>query len=194
MESIPLTTSDGHTLEADLLLPDLPCIGGAVVCHPHPQFGGNRFNPVVEAVFRRLPQIGFATLRFDFRSSVDGGNAERLDVVAALDELERRKIGPMVTVGYSFGAAVALSTDDDRITSIVAIAAPLGMMTVDPPSVPVLAFVPQHDQFTDPDAARTATADWASIELRTVESADHFLVGQASTVSDAAAEWLVARQ
>lgn len=194
VESIRLTTSDGHGLAADLAAPTAGDRGGVVVCHPHPQFGGDRFNPIVDAVFRHLPSLGFATLRFDFRSAFGGGVDERLDVIAGLDALDSRTNGPLAVVGYSFGAAVALGTVDERITAVVAIAPPLAMSRVAPPPVPVLVLTPQHDQFTPPDAAATATAGWADVELRTVDSVDHFLVGQAARVAASAGEWLVDRQ
>ena len=92
-ESAPVTvrlvefeTSDGIELVGDLAVPARP-IAAAIVCHPHPQYGGNRFNNVVSAVFAALPESGIATLRFDFRQTFDHGVGERLDAVAALDAL-----------------------------------------------------------------------------------------------------------
>lgn len=199
MESALLTTADGHRLDADVLDPDVtlearPDVGGAVVCHPHPQYGGDRFNPVVDAVFRHLPTRGWSTLRFDFRQAFDDGTGERLDVVAALDALAARVDGPLVVVGYSFGAAVAMNTADERIAALVAIAPPLSMMHVEPPRRPTLVLTPAHDQFTPPGAAAAAVADWPDIELRTIEASDHFLVGRAAHVAMLAGDWLTARR
>ena len=191
---MPLTTSDGHTLDADIDLPETGCVGGVVVCHPHPQYGGDRFNPVVDAVFRRLPAAGFAALRFDFRAEFGGGTAERLDVVAAVDELQRRVDGRLFVVGYSFGAAVALATGDPRIRGIVAVAPPLAVMPVEAPSVPTLVLVPRHDQFTPPDAAREAVEGWPNVDLRTIESVDHFLVGRSGDVAESVADWLATQR
>ncbi len=62
---------------------------GAVVCHPHPQYGGSMYNNVVEAALAALWGRGFATLRFNFRGvgesegSYGGGEGEALDAVAA---------------------------------------------------------------------------------------------------------------
>ena len=122
-----LETSDGHRLAGDLSRPEGDAVGGVVVCHPHPLYGGNRFNPVVEAVFDALPHAGFAVIRFDFRSQHDNGNGERLDVVAALDALsdELGDAVPLYAVGYSFGAMVTLTTDDPRIGARVVIAPPI---------------------------------------------------------------------
>ncbi|MFP5486676.1 MAG: alpha/beta hydrolase, partial [Acidimicrobiia bacterium] len=146
MTSAQLATSDGHRLAADVALPHGRGVDGAVVlCHPHPQYGGNRFDAVVTTLFERLPPAGFAALRFDFRRDFGGGIGERLDVVAALDHLDtvadvdglRRFV-----VGYSFGAAVALGTDDRRISAIGAVAPPLALTPTSEPHVPVLVLTP----------------------------------------------------
>lgn len=193
--AVRLTTSDGHTLAGDLELPSdgPPVVGAVVLCHPHPQYGGNRFNTVVTALFERLPAAGFAALRFDFRREFGGGVAEQLDLVAALDHLdtvEQLAGVPRFVVGYSFGAAVALATPDDRIRAIAAVAPPLAMMPVPEPAVPVLVLTPRHDQFSPPDATEPIVAGWSSTDVDTVESADHFLAGHTADVADRVAGWL----
>lgn len=193
MESVLIATSDGLGLPGDLLLraPGGPASGGVVVCHPHPQYGGDRFNPVVDALFRHLPTVGLTTLRFDFRRPLGGGDTERHDVVAALDELDRRVDGPLHLAGYSFGAAVALSTRDPRVGSVVAVAPPLAMVPVRAPAVPCLVLVPEHDQFTPPEAALAATSTWDDVDVRTIPSVDHSLLGRARDVATTAGDWLV---
>jgi alpha/beta superfamily hydrolase len=190
---VQLTTSDGHVLDADVAEPSDAPRGGVVVCHPHPQYGGNRFNTVVGALFRALPESGFLTLRFDFRSGGGDGIAERLDVVAALDALDARVEVPLALTGYSFGAAVALTTEDDRVTAIAALAPPLSMMSVPAPSVPTLVLTPQHDQFSPPDAARAIIETWDDCDFDTIESADHFLTDHTTDVGGRVAAWLAAR-
>jgi alpha/beta superfamily hydrolase len=96
----------------------------------------------------------------------------------------------LFVAGYSFGAAVALGTVDDRIAGIVAVAPPLSMMTVTAPAAPSVVITPQHDQFTPPEAAEAIAGSWDDCDLRTIESADHFLVGHANEVADLAAAWL----
>lgn len=191
MDTRQLTTSDGHTITADVAVPDSEVQGAVVVCHPHPQYGGNRFNNVVEAVFSRLPAAGFAALRFDFRREHGGGEAEVLDVVAALDELAAAASGvPLTVVGYSFGAAVALRTDDPRIAACVAIAPPLAMMDVPPPARPTLVLTPRHDQFSDPDATAPVVEDWNDATFEVIESADHFLAAHAGEAAERSIAWL----
>lgn len=197
MISVQLATSDGHTLEADLVVPPsgTSFAGVVVLCHPHPQYGGNRFDTVVTALFERLPSAGFAALRFDFRREFAGGVGEQLDVVAALDHLDEvPELGgvPRFVVGYSFGAAVALSTADDRIRAIGAVAPPLAMLPVPEPRVPVLVLTPRHDQFSPPDVTEPIVSTWSSTEHQVVESADHFLAGHTASVAERVTGWLAA--
>lgn len=195
MPSAQLTTSDGHHLAADLALPDdgAAVVGAVVLCHPHPQYGGNRFNTVVTALFDALPVAGYAALRFDFRREFGGGLDERLDVVAALDHLDtldqlaglRRFV-----VGYSFGAAVALNTSDARISGLAAVAPPLAMMPAAEPVLPTLVLTPRHDQFSPPESTEPIVAGWADVDFDVIEPADHFLAGQTTTVASRVIAWL----
>lgn len=193
--SVPLTTADGVALGADLATPTTPS-AAAVLLHPHPRFGGDRFDNVVDALFRALPDVGIAALRFDFRpgSGADGGDLseERADAVTALDVLAERFPGlPLFVVGYSFGAAVGLGVDHTGVRARVAIAPPLAVMRVEPPTpLPTLVLVPAHDQFSPPDTVTPIIATWPSTTMEVVESADHFMAGRAAAVATRAAAWL----
>jgi alpha/beta superfamily hydrolase len=198
IDDIVLTASDGTVVHGDLTVPPDPR-AAAIVCHPHPQYGGTRRDHVVGALYGLLPHLGIAALRFDFRSRFDGGRGERLDAEAALGELRAHVPGvPLLAVGYSFGAMIALGVAtgsqgaDDSVTAVVAVAAPLTMAgdAVPRPTIPTLLIVPAHDQFCDPEAARTAVADWPDVDVATVEMADHFLQGRTGAVAEAAAAWL----
>ena len=119
---ISLTAADGAVLAGDLARSAAPR-AAAVLCHPHPAYGGDRHNMVVDALFRALPPTGVAALRFDFRGA---GGGEQDDVLAALDRLAAEVPGvPLWLVGYSFGADVALGVDDPRAAGWVAVAPPL---------------------------------------------------------------------
>jgi alpha/beta superfamily hydrolase len=89
----------------------------ALVCHPHPLGGGTLHNKVVYHAMKVLngSDWGFRlpVLRFNFRGTglSDGhheGLAESADVVAALDWLRAEFDLPIIVVGFSFGAAMAL--------------------------------------------------------------------------------------
>lgn len=188
--------SDATPLAGDLALPN-DAIAAAVICHPHPQYGGDRFNTMVAALYDALPAAGIAALRFDFRSEFGDGIGERLDALAALDELERSAPGvPMAAVGYSFGAWIALGLTDDRIRSVVAIAPPLAVMALPPISaVPTLILTPAHDQFSDPSVTEPIVDDWRSqtgapIEFEALANADHFLTGHTASIAARVTTWL----
>jgi alpha/beta superfamily hydrolase len=195
VDHVQLTTSDGHSLAADIVSPADSAWGSVALCHPHPEFGGNRFNEVIQALSDACPRVGLHTIRFDFRHDHGGGGPERLDVVAALDELEHR-FGelPLHLVGYSFGATVALSVNDARVDAVVAIAPPLPMMPVESPAVDTLVVVPVHDQFCPPDVATATTSAWPRASVVTLEMADHFMGGRAREAAEVAAAWLSARR
>lgn len=181
--TVELTTADGHPLTADLAVPDEP-VASIVVCHPHPHYGGNRFHPAVDAIFVRAAASDLAAVRFDFRREHGNGIAERADVIAAIDEVALHTAGPTFVAGYSFGAAVALTTVDDRIAGLVAVAPPLTMVEVEPPTVPTLVIAPRHDQITDVATVTDTVAAWPTADLEVLPSADHFLAGHTARVAD----------
>ncbi|MFP3906974.1 MAG: alpha/beta hydrolase [Acidimicrobiales bacterium] len=192
---IELVTDDGVTLGGDLAVP-ADVTAAAVVCHPHPQMGGDRHNAVVDAIFRGLAAAGVAVVRFDFRGvgrsqgTYGSGVGERLDTSAALGAAAGLAPGaPLWSIGYSFGGDVALSTDHPNLTGWVAIAAPLSVIAEEPPAAtdhrPTTLVVPVHDQYRPPAAASDATAEWSATAVVEIDMADHFLAGRLSAVVDA---------
>jgi hypothetical protein len=112
--------------------------GGAILCHPHPQYGGDMDHPVITTSAEAASQEGFSTLRFNFRGVGESqgfygeGVAEKEDVKAVADYFySRLKDGhpPLVLVGYSFGAWAGLpvAVEDERFRGMVAVAPPLGI-------------------------------------------------------------------
>jgi alpha/beta superfamily hydrolase len=87
--------------------------GLALVCHPHPLFGGNSENKVAATLAGAFARLGHAVLRPNFRGvgesggRYDGGRGETEDMLTVLDEA-RRIFGelPVALAGYSFGAYV----------------------------------------------------------------------------------------
>ena len=187
-----LRSDDGVEVEADLVVAD-EAWAGAVVCHPHPAYGGDRHNTVVDRIFRTLAGAGVTVLRFDFR---DSGADEQRDVLAAIDELARHLDPgrPLWLVGYSFGADISLSVGDERVAGWVAVAAPLQFGPPPCPAAgdrrPVLVLAAEHDQFTSPDRLREITATWPDATVTVVPMADHFLAGASGRVADAVLDWL----
>jgi alpha/beta superfamily hydrolase len=192
---ITLVTLDGLRLDGDLTVPvgEAP-LAGVVLCHPHPRFGGDRHNAVVNALFTALGESGAAVLRFDFRGvngsegEHDDGIGERLDVAAAVDALALAIDAPIWIAGYSFGAAVGLDVAHPRIDGWLAVAPPLAVM----PGARVAAsdhrpkhlLIAGHDQFSPPEATTDATRDWRNTTSTVLGTADHFLAGHLGAVSD----------
>jgi len=99
-------------LDAATGQPDSPSLGLALVCHPHPQFGGTLDNKVVQTLARAFVQIGYTAVRFNFRGvgqsagTWDDGRGEIDDALAVL--AAHRKPGqPLLMAGFSFGAFIA---------------------------------------------------------------------------------------
>ncbi len=109
----------------------------AVVCHPHPLFGGTMHNKVVHVVAEAIGRTGMPVARFNFRGvgasagRHDAGKGEQDDLKAVLDHLsERFPRGPLLVAGYSFGAYVALKVGcaDPRVPALIAIGVPLTLV------------------------------------------------------------------
>ena len=130
IRSLFLTGPAGR-LEA-LLNAGSPTAHAALVCHPHPLYGGTLHNKVVFHAMKALNGFGFPVLRFNFRGTGlsegehAGGIGEAEDVRASLDWLEREFTLPVIFAGFSFGAAVGLRAaySDDRVRALIALGLP----------------------------------------------------------------------
>src|SRR5436305_720042 len=105
----------------------------ALVCHPHPMFGGTLHNKVVFHAMKALDSFGLPVLRCNFRGvglshgEHDNGIGEQEDVRTALDWLDREFRLPLIFTGFSFGAAVGLQVacTDDRVRAAVGLGVPV---------------------------------------------------------------------
>jgi uncharacterized protein len=174
----------------------------AVVCHPHPMYGGSMFNNVVDAILAAMWQLGYSTLRFNFRGvgasegEHDGGRGEPDDAAAAMAYLLSQpgvaKNGA-VMAGYSFGAMVAVSSgyEHAEVSRIVAVALPLAMTEARAPagaSKPLLLVSGDHDSYS-PVAGLTTLREkiGKSAQLEIIKGADHFFGGSEAELSRAIA-------
>ena len=160
--------------------------------HPHPDMGGDRFNPVVDAVFRAAVGRGWAAIRPDLSSS-DLAVAGR----EAADALALLPAGlPATVVGYSFGAVVACGLVDPRITGWVLVAPPFGARfdgataPIGPDPRPKLVLAAAHDQYSPPARVGEATGAWEATESEEIPGADHFLAGATGRVAERACDWI----
>jgi alpha/beta superfamily hydrolase len=191
---VRLHTEDGLSLEAEWTSPS-GARAVAVLCHPHPQYGGTMRSIVISALFEALPERGIACLRFNFRG-VEGsegsyaeGRDEPRDVAAALDAATEAAVdGPRSLVGWSFGADIALGIDDPRIAGWVGIAPPLRFRpegayeAVGRDPRPKLLVLAANDEFRAPGEIVAATSAWESTRIETVAGASHFFVGRTERV------------
>ena len=165
----------------------------AVVCHPHPLYGGSMHNNVVDAALEALHARGFATLRFNFRGvgqsegEFDNGNGEADDAVAAIRLLTARKgvsAEGAVLAGYSFGAmtAVRAAAGAAEVAAIVTVALPLGM--IDPSALatitkPIVLLAGDRDSYCPANRmAELGERLGPSARLRIIPGADHFFGGR----------------
>jgi alpha/beta superfamily hydrolase len=149
-----------------------------VLLHPHPNYGGDRFHPFVDGLFRQLPGVSVTAIRFDFSSAHEARARE--EAVAAIDQgADRWPELPAVLVGYSFGAGIAATVEDDRVSAWYLLTPPLAMLTkatICAVPRPKALVVPEYDQFSPPDAVAEEVAGWRPpTTVTTVPGADHFL-------------------
>ncbi len=199
---IGLTASDGTVLEAEVSWPQTGVAAVAVLSHPHPLYGGDMWNPLIDHLFRAMPGTGIAALRYNFRGvgssggTHDNGLAEQLDAAAAFAEAtalaaEPASEGtpPVVSAGWSFGGDVSLAADHDNLAAWVGIAAPIRIvdeatMAAPADARPKLLLVPEHDQFRSPAEASEIFSTWTNAKMRVIGGGDHFLMGHARTVAE----------
>ena len=187
LETVYLETLDGVSLEADVLRTDAPKVRATVVIgHPHPLYGGQRTDRVVQAMQRAAFQRDCHSIAPDFRGAGnsgglhDDGNAERLDLMAMCELADMMEPdGPIIMSGYSFGSVVALNVTHPLIAGWVALAPPLPMMTSRPLasrySQPKILIAPEHDQFTRPNDLRESVSTWTNTTVVELPGVDHFI-------------------
>jgi len=175
----------------------------AVVCHPHPLFGGTMHNKVVYQAAKSLDALGLPVLRFNFRGTGmsegkhDLGVGEREDVRAALDFLASEFPNiPLLVAGFSFGCWVGLRVgcEDERVTSLIGLGAPVNnadFSYLARCGKPKLFVHGSNDIYGDPVKLNNLVASLpGENKIVVVEDADHFFVGKLDQVDAAIANWM----
>jgi alpha/beta superfamily hydrolase len=178
----------------------------ALICHPHPSYGGTMHNKVVFHAMKALNSFGFPALRFNFRGTGlsqgehDHGVGEVDDVRAALDWLDHEFHLPLIFAGFSFGAAIGLraACPDDRVKAVVGLGVPVrpvddrsyGLEFLRSCEKPKLFVSGSRDQF-GPGAQLDEMVKSASEPKRLViiESADHFFEGRLREMRETVEQW-----
>jgi hypothetical protein len=196
-------------LESVLMETEGPARAAGVVCHADPLQGGMMHFKVVFRAAKALRDHAVPALRFNFRGvgrsegHHDDGRGEQADVVAALDEIERRYPNvPLILGGFSFGAAMALSvaTREPRLRAVFALGFPI--TRVEPTTygklselrVPLLFVQGERDIFGSGDAVRALASGLpVSPRVEIVAGADHFFTGKLDEVESALSRWITSR-
>jgi len=179
----------------------------ALVCHPHPLYGGTLHNKVVFHTMKALNSFGYPVLRFNFRGAGlsqgehDNGIGEVEDVRACLDWLDREFHLPMILAGFSFGAAVGLQAacSDPRVQAAIGLGIPVvpadersySFDFLSGCSKPKLFISGARDQFSPALRLReVVNAVPEPKKLVFIEGADHFFEGRLRELREAIEAWL----
>ena len=194
-----VTTSDGETLIGEVAAP-LNGYTGAILClHPLPTAGGMMDSHIYKKAANRLPAMsGIEVIRFNTRGTsseagtstgvFDNGGAEGFDVEAMMSYcLDTLKLENLWVVGWSFGTDLALRhAKDPRVKGLILLSPPLRTSEVSDMQYwakdgrPVIALVPEFDDYLKPPEAKIRFSPLTQIEIIAVDGAKHLWVGEPS--------------
>ncbi len=199
-EDIELTTRDGLTLVGELALPaGRAPVATLVTLHPLPTAGGFMDSHIIRKAAARLPELaGLAVLRFNTRGTSsprgtsDGafgdGVAEEADVAAAMAFVAERGLPNPWLLGWSFGTELALKYGREHpVRGMILLSPPLHRATDDDLRAwngderPVVALIPEFDDFLRPAEAAERFSVAPGIRLIAVEDGKHLWVGEKQT-------------
>jgi alpha/beta superfamily hydrolase len=192
-------------LEAILWKPPaaVPASLAAVVCHPHPLFGGTLHNKVIYQTAKSLDALGVPVLRFNFRGAGlsagvhDRGRGEQDDVRAALDFLASRFPGvPLLLAGFSFGAWVGMRVgcEDARVSYLIGLGIPVNstdfsfLRQCAKPKLFVHGSNDEHGAIEKVKALMPTLP--GENRLVVVEGVDHFFAGKLDQLAAAINAWI----
>jgi uncharacterized protein len=169
-------------------------VGVAVLCHPHPQYGGTMDNKVVQTLARAVVQMGWLSVRFNFRGigasqgEWDNGRGEVDDALAVIAHFRSAAPSRFLLAGFSFGGFVAAQAasrlpEGERPERLVLIAPSTQKQVV--PNVPADTVVVHGE--ADDVVPLSATLDWArpqSLPIVVVPAGGHFFHGQLPLLKD----------
>ena len=195
--SITITTADGLNLIGEVATPIGNRAASILCLHPLPTAGGMMDSHVYKKAANRLPAMaGIEIIRFNTRGttseagtsagSFGEGITERFDVEAAI-EFSFKELGAQTlwVMGWSFGTDLALKfARDPRVAGLILLSPPL--RTSEPSDLefwakdgrPIIALIPEFDDYLQPEAAAQAFKVIPQIELINVDEAKHLWVGE----------------
>jgi alpha/beta superfamily hydrolase len=179
----------GGNLKLEALIDLVDGTAGVVVTHPHPLYGGDMENGVVESIVRVYRMKGYSTLRFNFRGTgmsqgrYDEGRGEQEDVRSALQFLASHGKTRVDLAGYSFGAWVnVLATPTPcPVARLLLVSPPVAFLdfsTVGFLAPLRLVVAGSHDPFAPPERIRALLPGWnPEARFEVIAGADHFYGG-----------------
>jgi alpha/beta superfamily hydrolase len=195
-------------LEAILWTPTSPTQPklAALVCHPHPLFGGTMHNKVVYQTAKSLDALGLPVLRFNFRGAGrsagthDRGRGELNDIRAAIAFLaiEFPNI-PLLVAGFSFGSWVGLrvACEDSRVTDLIGVGIPVNnseFSFLQKCAKPKLFVHGSNDEHGAVEKVKSLVPSFAGEnKLVIVDAVDHFFTGKLDQLDRAITQWVSAR-
>lgn len=160
---------------------------GIVVTHPHPLYGGDMYNTVVETICRAYKARDYTTLRFNFRGAgasggqYDNGIGEQKDVLSALSYLKNEGLTKIDLAGYSFGAWINAQYGCDGVDNMIMVSPPVAFIDfIAISALPCLRLVitGSLDDIAPPEQVKKMIPEWnASAAIEIIEGADHFYGG-----------------
>lgn len=199
-EDVAFDTADGLTLVGELAVPaGRPPAATLVTLHPLPTHGGFMDSHVLRKAAARLPALAdLAVLRFNTRGTssprgtsegeYDGGVAERYDVAAAVAFAVGRGLPRPWLVGWSFGTELALKYGRDHdVEGAILLSPPLHRAKPEHLAAwagdrrPIVALIPEHDDYLRPAEAEERFAPLPQVQLVDVEGGKHLWVGENQT-------------
>lgn len=162
---------------------------GVVATHPHPLYGGDMYNLVVESIVHVYNMKGYSTLKFNFRGVggscgvYDDGVGEQKDVLAALSFLSDMGMDRIDLAGYSFGAWVNAHVvqKDTAVNQMIMVSPPVGFMDFTSVSrMNCLKFVVtgNRDEIAPAEKVKKMITSWnPDARFDIIDGADHFYGG-----------------
>jgi len=178
---------------------------GVVVTHPHPLYGGDMYNAIVEVIVQAYQKKRYTTLRFNFRGTgasqgaFDNGSGEQEDVGSAIVYLMNHGIDSVDLAGYSFGASVNIRAVEkgvggDGVQRLVMVSPPIGMTEVDRTKTinqPGLVVTGSRDHIAPASTIEKLLPRWQPhARLSIIDGADHFYSGYLDQLASVLSDYL----
>ena len=174
----------------------------AVICHPHPVYGGTMTNKVVHMLAKAFNELGVPAIRFNYRGVgasagvYDEGRGETLDTLAVVHWAQARWPQARIWLGgFSFGGAVALRTaaqiQPARLVTVAPAIQRVDVTRVQLPQCPWLVVQGDADELVNAQEVQA----WAQSltpppDFVLLSGVDHFFHGRLNELRDAVVRWI----